>query len=237
MAYSHVIASFVFGQQYNELGQPDAAYRILQSTLPIVRGFDELQATVPHLTEMARALSMKGETEETEKVARELLDVLAGSSEDQSFIAEALLIILDALPESTAADLSTQDIQTMLADLAQNEVITQVPLRRAALLEGQGMLAMWQGIEDQAIALFREAAALWESVTRPYDQARALKKLGQALATAGNPREAHEVFKKGIALLEELADQLDDSATKTIFLQSPLVQAIQDGLQNWQDGR
>ena len=98
------------------------------------------------------------------------------------------------------------------------------------------MVARWQGNEDQALALFREATALWESITRPYDQARALKKLGQALFSAGNLKAAQEVFTRGFALIEELADQLDDVDTKTSFLQSPLAQSMQEGLQITEEG-
>jgi hypothetical protein len=60
----------------------------------------------------------------------------------------------------------------------------------------------------------------------PYDQARALSGLGQALAQAGDRDGAQLASAQAEELINVLAAQLEDPALKSSFLNSPLVRKI-----------
>ncbi len=55
----------------------------------------------------------------------------------------------------------------------------------AALSEARGMLDLSEKEPIRAVEQLRQAAAGWQALGRPYDQARALTDLGRALARAG----------------------------------------------------
>jgi hypothetical protein len=69
---------------------------------------------------------------------------------------------------------------------------------------------------------------LWQTLGRPYDQIRALNGLGQALRQVENSREAQATFAEAHRLIMSLVAQLEDAELKTSFLNSPLVQGIQE---------
>jgi hypothetical protein len=229
MAYPQVIASTLMGQQYNDLGQPVAAYGVLQSRLSEVRGFDELQLTNFHLAQMGRSLATLGEDKETREVTHELLSSFAHSHYNSRFTAQPVLIVSDILGTHDAADLIDEIVATLKA-LAQDSANIQVPSRNAALHEAQGSVALFQENHAQAVDLFHQSVTIWKTIQRPYDQARALNKLGRALVLTNACEHAYDAFTQANALLEELAAQLDEDETKAAFLQSLLVQSIQENL-------
>lgn len=229
MTYLDVIASTVTGWQSNDLGQPAAAYRVLTKSLPKVYSFDELQMTAPHLAQMARALAAGEERTEAIKVIRELLAVLERGEYDSRFSTLPFLFICHALPERPEPDL-IDDVVAALENLERVNAPIQSPSRTAALHEARGMVALRREMLPQAVESFREAVALWQTVERPYDLARALNELGQVLVLTGNSTEARHLLTRGSKIVEELAVQLDDGETKATFLNSSLVQEIRHSL-------
>ncbi len=102
------------------------------------------------------------------------------------------------------------------------------PVKVAILSEGRGSLALAEGDYDQAVEGFRQAVTGWEAMGRPYDQARALRGLAQALAQTGDVDGARAAFDQALGIIETLAAQLEDADLKTSFLNSPLVQQVRE---------
>jgi hypothetical protein len=122
------------------------------------------------------------------------------------------------------------DILVAVSGLAQDGMNDRVASRRAALHEVRGMVALLQTKPGDAVASLRAAVAAWQTMERPYDQARALKKLGQALVQVGEQAEACATFAAAQQRIDALAAQLDDGEAKAAFLQAPLARAIGAGL-------
>jgi len=59
---------------------------------------------------------------------------------------------------------------------------------------------------------------------RPYDAARAMLDLGQALAASGQAVQASAYLDRVLATLESLAEELSDEGPRAAFLQSQMVQ-------------
>ena len=76
----------------------------------------------------------------------------------------------------------------------------QGPGFRAMVLDELGRLRTRQRRYDQAISHLTEAASLWQQLGAHASQARTLTGLGDALATAGHPHQAHTVRQQARAL-------------------------------------
>jgi tetratricopeptide (TPR) repeat protein len=109
------------------------------------------------------------------------------------------------------------------------------PVKVAIVDEGRGSLASAKGNYRQAVDGFRSAVRGWTAVGRSYDQVRALKGLGQALAQAGDTNGARATFDQALGVVEMLAAQLEDADLRTSFLNSPLVQEVRDARGAQQD--
>jgi DNA-binding NarL/FixJ family response regulator len=94
----------------------------------------------------------------------------------------------------------------------------------AALAGAKGCLAAGAD-PSAAVENFRLAAEGWESIGRPYDQARALASQGDALAASGAGSTARGVWTQVLQLFDALVAQLDPES-QSAFLDSPLVAAV-----------
>jgi hypothetical protein len=193
-----------------------------------VRSFDEFQLTSPYLVQYVRALVAGEEEKQALEVARELLATFARWGYDSRFTSQSLLTLCDALPAGALEPL-LQEITLALDNLGKEARVADVASRQAALLESRGTVAYVQERLAQAADVLREAVILWKTVARPYDQARALSKLGQTLLLTGKDDRAQEAFARAHVLIEALAAQLDDSEQQASFLQTPLARAIEEG--------
>lgn len=54
LAYLELVAQLFFARMYNDLGQAQAAYQLLEKALPKVESYNEMQMTAPYLEQMAR---------------------------------------------------------------------------------------------------------------------------------------------------------------------------------------
>ena len=89
-------------------------------------------------------------------------------------------------------------------------------------------MALTEGNSLQAVEQFRQAVTLWQTLNRPYDQARALNSLSRTLIQAGESDEADVTFNQALSLIESLTAQLEEAELKTSFLNSPLIQEMVD---------
>jgi len=97
-----------------------------------------------------------------------------------------------------------------------------------ALAEAQGYLTA-EADSATASENFRLAADKWESIGRPYDQARALVGQGHALLTLGDTAKARTTWNQALQIFDSLADQLDPE-NRASFLDSSLVQDVRQTL-------
>lgn len=108
------------------------------------------------------------------------------------------------------------------------------------MAEGQGIITLAEGEWPAATHHFRQAAAAWEALGRPYDQARTLKGLGSALHAWHTQHPQHPqagpvesylssarlALGQALAILDSLATQVSDPVLKTSFLGSQLYQEV-----------
>ncbi len=216
----------LIGRIYNDLGRAEIARLELERALPKVLKWGEIQITVPHLEQLARAYAALGLEMET----RETIQQFLGLMDDNPYLdwgcTTPLLFACSWYASQPGMLAAAQACSTRLERANQQ---FHTPESRVALAEGQGILALAEGLPVAAIERLRQAAAGWEGIGRIYDQARALKSLGQALAVSGEAGASRLVCEQAGAILTGLAAQVEDPVLKQPFLHSQLFEEICSG--------
>jgi hypothetical protein len=212
---------------HNDLGQTQAARAELENGLSKAKSAAELQTTVPHLGQLARAYASLGMRSETAELLQELVDWIDGVPFAHPYSTLPLLFACQWLakrPDATALDKA----RACLGRLERAGEQLGNPETAACVHEASGSIALAEGGDDRGVQQFRQAATRWEEMGRPYDQARALGGLGQALVKSGDPTSARTALDHALAICESLAAQLEGAELKRSFLHSGPVREVRD---------
>ena len=223
---TRVWAGAWLGWMHNDLAQPGAARQVLEADLPAARGLAEVQSSVPHLGQLARAFALLGLEAETAALVGEFLDVIDGTPDAHPSSTLPLLFACQWLAGHPAAG-GLPAARACLRRLEQAHRQSGSADMEAAYHEGRGIIALAGDDPAGAVGSFGEAAGRWQALNRPYDGLRALRGLARALEGVGDLRGARTALDRALQLVDMLAAQLDDPALKTTFLNSPLVQEVQ----------
>jgi serine/threonine protein kinase/DNA-binding SARP family transcriptional activator len=225
IAVPRIWASTVLGCMYNDLGQANAAREELESWLSKARSAAELQTTVPHLGQLARAYAILGLGSETAKLVQDIVDWIDGIAFAHPYCTMPLLFVCQWLA-SRPGDCALDDAHACLGRLEHADEQLRSPETAACVSEARGRVALAEGDHDRAVQQFRQAVAQWEEMGRPYDQARALGGLGHALVGVDDPTLARAAFDQALEICDVLAAQMEDAELKRSFLNSGLVREI-----------
>ena len=218
-----VWAARLIGRIYNDLGRSEVARLELERTLPRILKWGENQLTVPHLEQLARAYAALGLEAEAGETVRHFLDLM-----DRSPYLDwgCTMPMLFACSWYAARQETLEAARACLPRLERSDHQFRIPESQTALTEGRGIVALAEGLPHIAAEHSRQAAAGWEAIDRPYDQARALKNLGHALVASGDPAVARLAFDDSFTILDFLAAQVADPVLKQPFLNSQLFREV-----------
>jgi tetratricopeptide (TPR) repeat protein len=217
-----------YGWVYNDMGQAKVARSVLEEGLSHVRSKGEFQTTVPYLGQLARAYAALGLESQTAEVVAEILDVAEHAPYVHRYntVSSFLFACRWLARRTTAESLDAARAHLHQSGRAYEEFGS--PDAEAVLAEGKGSIASAEGDLARAAEQLEHAAALWDSLGRPYDQLRALVSLASAHRQMGNPDAARVACDAAQRLAEMLAAQIEDPELKTSFLNSELVQELRD---------
>ena len=221
----NVWAHSMIGMMNNDLGQAEKVCNDLENLLAVAVSADELQTTVPYLGQLARAYADLGRDEETARTIQQLIDLIDGNPYFDHASTTSLLFSCQWF----AAQSDVSSLEKCKGSVYRLESLykqLEFPEPKAALEEGRGYLALAQDQPEQATEHFRKAVEVWESLGRPYDEARALGYLGRAQVALDQPETAKESLNEALNLIGNLADQLEDDEVRNSFLESQLVSEI-----------
>jgi DNA-binding SARP family transcriptional activator len=224
ISFLEVNANTTVARMHNDLGLPSVARQILEQGQPQVDSRAERQTSAPHLGQQVRALGMLGYDAEATAAARQFLKLIEPERDYIDNPVSSLMIC--RWFAARAADMRAE-LNTCLAQLEFVHAQIGSRVTAAALSEGRGSVALRDGDALGAAEYLHQAAAQWQAVDRPYDQARALTDLGRALLELGSVDEAHAALDRALGLVELLAAQLEDANMRTAFLSSPLLQELE----------
>jgi tetratricopeptide (TPR) repeat protein len=217
IVWVEVVASNMFAWIHNDLGQAEAARKVLEQTQPKVEGSAEIHTTGPHLGQHVRALGMLGLEVEATAAARQFLALM---NQQPDFLHPTIPNLAVCRWFASRSPEMRMELSISLAQLERAQAQLGSPVVAAALSEGRGLSALTERNAFQAIEYLQQAAAQWQALERPYDQARALGDLGRAFLEAGDTAQARASTDSALALIEVLAAQLEDPTLKAAFLAS-----------------
>ena len=210
------------GRMLNDTGRVEQARDLLAGDLPTVMATGEIQTIAPHLGQLARSHGLLCETEGLEAAARELMTVVDQNPYLERDSTSALLAACRAA-FLCPTDPSLVMAEAWLPRIERARQQLRAPEAEASSMEAAGVLALMSGEPGRSLEPLQAASAAWDKMGRPYDAARAMLDLGQALAASGQALQASACLDRVLATLESLAEELSDEATRSAFLQSQMV--------------
>jgi tetratricopeptide (TPR) repeat protein len=216
---SKVWASMLLGRIENDLGRPEQAWTILEEQLSRARSLDDLQSTVPHLAQLARAYQAGGREAEAQALMREYLaQVERTTAYDPTANATLLFACQWHAAQRTPAGLDIA--RKCLGRLEETNAGHQRPATSAAWHEALGSVALASGEAALAAERLAQAAEHWAAIGHPYDQMRALAQLSQARQHAGDAAGAAATREASLALVGQLAAQLPNDERRGAFVRT-----------------
>jgi tetratricopeptide (TPR) repeat protein len=197
----------------------------LERSLAVALRAEEIQTSVPFMGEVARAYTALGREDDTSSMIEQYLALIDGSPYYDELSIAPLLYSCRWFVARGKED-SLEKCRGSVDRLERIYKQLPFPEAKAALEEGKGYLTMAEGQYVHAVENFRNALDIWESLGRPYDQARALRELGRALANAKDIESAKSCYAQAGELIDSLASQLTVNEMRKSFLASELVKNI-----------
>ena len=154
-----------------------------------------------------------------------LIDELLGWFNQANFlVVDDLQFFMEACRWFSANPIDTMDsyVEACLGLLERGHRQLRSPLAEAYWLEGRAYAAVYHGQPGEAVQDFQHSASLWEQVSQPYDQLRALCALHNALHMIEDASGAQSACQQACLILHALADQIDDPHLMQSFVNSPL---------------
>jgi tetratricopeptide (TPR) repeat protein len=219
-----------WGWFLNDLGRTEAARQKLEEELPRARSSSQPWSTVPHLAQLARAYALLDKKTPLRGLLQEVLEWIDGSDlavVQLRVIYPVHICLLTAIQTDNAW---FEQIGVWRKSLERTDEQLGTSETAACLAECRGLLAVADGDSSDAADHFRHALFHWEAIGRPYDRARALNFLGQALNSSREVEAAQEAFGQALGIVKQLSAQLEEQELKTSFLESRLFQGILAGL-------
>ena len=228
IGYLRGISSVFFGILHNDLGQFAKALEALEVALNVVRSQNEVQIIGPHLGQMARALAGQGREQEAVVLLQEMLEAISAQPYIHRDSAASLLFACNWLARRQPVP-NSLEIAGRCHDLLRKADAYEIkPDIGASHLEAGGALLLAQKQPVEAAAQLEQAAWQWRELGRPYDEARVLISLGQALQQTHDAAGKDRAMERAAMLLHALAVQLENEKDKESLLDSPPLQAIGD---------
>ncbi|MFN8597913.1 MAG: AAA family ATPase [Anaerolineae bacterium] len=218
-------AGTFLGQAYNDVGQPEAARRVLGLTGAQARGAAEPQTTLPYLGELARADAQLGREAETRASITTIIEWVERVTLTHPNSIMALHFACQWAAEHRLIDLARRGLRQLERTLE----IQPLPETAASLSEARGHVALAESDLHLAIKSLDEALDKWASQSRPYDQIRTLNSLSHALSKSGDDAGARARRIQALEIGERMAAQLNTEQMVTAFLNSSLVQELRQG--------
>jgi DNA-binding SARP family transcriptional activator len=214
----------VLGRVWNDLGQPERVRNLMANMLTVL--VNTLDPRVALMGEFARAEAVLDQPETVASAATEILEWTNKTTYLFPNVGMALLLIC-RLPVTFGWLDMVNSACLALKHLERLDRQYRTPVTAAYVMEGRGWLTIAEANAAEAANFFEQAAVQWQALDHPYDRARALNGMGQALILSGYKEGAQSAAQQAMSLVDTLAEQLEDPALKSSFLASVLVQEIQ----------
>jgi tetratricopeptide (TPR) repeat protein len=126
----------------------------------------------------------------------------------------------EALLRGGDEERAREDVQRLGARINSNR------RQRLPYLRALATLAQWDGETREALASLQEAAMLANEIGLPGELWQIEVALGEVYTSCGEMKQAYQTFVRAVAIVQELAEKMEDEELRTNFLAAPAVQRI-----------
>lgn len=212
------------GWMFNNLGLFEKAREELEHVLEESINIHELQTTVPHLYQLARAYHGLGERSKSKQYSDQFLEMITSNPYPYYDSLEAILFLcyqIDSLSNEI------EPLSEYLDILMRHDEILDTPESRGVLHEAKGILARAKGSYSDAEKHFMDAAEIWVEIISPYNQARSLVNLVKVYSLMEEWEKAREISNQAEEILQSLSLELVDFPEyQQAFLESPIMNEL-----------
>ncbi len=127
---------------------------------------------------------------------------------------------IEALLRGGDREWAREEIQRFGASLSTNR------RHRLPYLRARATQAQWDGETRQAIESLQEAAVLANEIGLPGELWQIQAALGEVYTSCGEREQAEQAFAQALALVQALAEKIEDEALRTNFLAEPAVRCV-----------
>jgi len=223
VGYLEVLAATHEARVANALGRHEEALNLLEEIGAQVVSADEGQELMPYLREKLRALVALGRTDEAWHKVQEMLTLV---NKGLARHTESTMPLFEACIYSTIQG-QREVARQLLAQIDEIAEGFSSPAARIARQEAEGAIDLYQGVLEEAVEALRGAAAGWQRLGRPPDEARARLALARALLAGGRREQAVAALERVSVLLDGLSAQLEDETLRRAFSRGPLAVELQ----------
>jgi tetratricopeptide (TPR) repeat protein len=174
-------------------GKGASAEELLERAIPVARTVGDLQVQAPVFVAAAVVEHARGDDEHALEHVREFEQATRDGPTEYRELQS---------PEVLRVCLEAGEIE--LAEKVLGDRPVFVTRTQVAVLTGKALLAEARGGTGEAAALFREAAATWESYGDPFERAHAIAGLARCLTALERPDEAEEARGQAARLFTAL---------------------------------
>jgi tetratricopeptide (TPR) repeat protein len=204
------------GQILNDLGQSEKASVLMERWMPLARQDTELQGFLPYLSELLMAYIASGKDDQANIILQEWLEWFERSP---YFYVNSIQLIPVACQWLARRGIRYVDqIEICIRWLEKGDQQFHTAETAACVHEAWGCLLLAQSDDHGAGERFKQAAARWGEIQRPYDQLRAWNGLIPILHRQHQDAEEQEMLFQARQVVHSLASQLVDPEMKASLL-------------------
>jgi len=212
------------GWMFNDLGLFEKAREELEQVLEESINIHELQTTVPHLYQLARAYHGLDDRSKSRQYSDQYMEMITSNPTPYYNSLEAVLFLCY---QSDSLSNEIEHLSEYLDILMRHDEILNTPDSRAVLHEAKGIMAIAKGSYSDAEKHFKDAANIWAEIFSLYNQARALVNLVKVLSLMEKWEKALEVCNQAEEIFQSLSLELVDFPEyQQAFLESPLMREL-----------
>jgi tetratricopeptide (TPR) repeat protein len=126
----------------------------------------------------------------------------------------------EALLRGGDEEWAREDVQRLGARINSNR------RQRLPYLRALATLAQWDGKTREAQASLQEAAMLANEIGLPGELWQIEVALGEVYTSCGEMEQAYQAFARAVAIVQGLAEKMEDEVLRTNFLTAPAVQRV-----------
>jgi len=212
----------------NDLGRPAEARRILVDLRDDAERNEELQTSIPFLTQLTRAARLIGDDEAGRDAVEGMLSRMDAVSFFDGSCGPALVEAVRWMEASNDGGQRAEAQQCL--ERLERQTRQMNPLDAAPnLAEVHAVLARWDGDLAETASRLEEAAEGWRTVGVPYNRAEALIARGKILAALGEEAAAQSPIHAARAILDDLGSRIDDPSLRETFETHGLPATLRSG--------